>query len=97
MSPSQVLPLVKKYMVLCVSHSFPRLILEPTRKAEHTKTLIDYIIHSPEKMIQIDLIEIGLSNLELILSFLKLNEHYRISLSSMKNFSDELFFQTITQ
>ena len=70
--------------------------------AEHTKTLIDYIIHSPEKVIQIGLIEMGLYNFELIycsqkMLFLKLNEHYRISLSTMKNFSDEFFFETITQ
>ena len=66
MSPSQVLPLVKKYMVLCFSHSFPQLTLEPLRVAEHTKTLIDYIIHSLEKVVQIGLIEMELYNLELI-------------------------------
>ena len=43
-SCSQVLPLVKKYMNLCLSHSPHQLIVEPTRTTERTKILIDHIL-----------------------------------------------------
>ena len=77
-------------MDLCFSHSFHQLIAEPTRTTELTKTLIDQISrNSSEKMIQSGVIEIGLSDHELICctiktSLLKLNEHCDISLGQTK-------------
>ena len=71
--------------------------MEPTRTTEHTKTPIVHIPwNSPEKFIQSCVIEMGLSDQELMYcsrktSFLKLNEHYKISFRSMKNYSDEIF------
>ena len=66
--------------------------MEPTRTAEHTKTLIDHILtNSLEKVIQSGVIEIGSSDQEKRsrkTSLLKLNEHYE---KSMKNYSGEIF------
>ena len=96
-SYSQAPPIVKNYIDLCFSHSLHQLIMEPTMTTEHTKTLIDHILtNSPEKVIQSDVIEMGLSDHELVccsrnMSILKLNEHYEISFRSMKNYSDEIF------
>ena len=96
-SYSQAPPIVKNYIDLCFSHSLHQLIMEPTRTTEHTKTLIDHILtHSPEKVIQSGVVEMGLSHHELVYcsrktSLLKLNEHYEISIRSMKNYSDEIF------
>ena len=81
-SYSQAPPIVKNYIDLCFSHSLHQLIMEPTRTTtKHTKTLIDHILtNSPEKVIQSGVIEMGLSDHELVYSsrktsLLKLNEH----------------------
>ena len=71
--------------------------MEPTRTTKHTKTHIVHILtNSPEKFIQSGVIEMGLSNHELIYfsrktSLLKLNQHCKISFRSMKNYYDEIF------
>ena len=91
---SQASPLSKKYVDLCFSPSLHRLIADPTRTAKRAKTFIDHILtNSTEKVIQIGVIEMGLPDHELIYctrktSPLKLNEHYEISIRSMKNYSD---------
>ena len=75
--------------------------MEPTRTAEHTKTLIDHILtNSSEKVIQSGVIEMGLPDHELVYcsrktSLWKLNEHYKISFRSMKNYSDEIFMDKL--
>ena len=95
-SYTQAPSLVIKYMDLCFSHSLHQLIAEPTRTIEHTKTLIVYILTNPaEKVIQSGGIEMRLSDHGLIyftrkMSLLKLNEHYEISIKSMKNYFDEI-------
>ena len=93
-------PIVKSYIDLCFSHSLHQLIREPTKTTEHTdKTLIDHILtNSPAKIIQSSVIEMRLD--EVIYcsrktSLLKLNEHYEISFSSMKNYSDETFLNKL--
>ena len=86
-SYSQAPHLVKKYIDLCFSHSLHQLITEPTRTTKHTKSRIDHIFMcSPEKVIQIGVNEMGLTDHELIYCsrktpLLKLNEHYEISIS----------------
>ena len=96
-SYSQVAPIVKNYRDLCFSYSPHQLIMEPTRTTERTKTLIDHILtNSPEKVIQRRVIEMGLSDHELVYcsrktSLLKLNEHHQILFRSMKSYSDEIF------
>ena len=48
-------------------HFIHRIIVEPTRTNEHTKTVIDNILtKSPEKVIQSGVIEMGLYNHEFI-------------------------------
>ena len=73
--------MVKINIDLCFSHSLHQLIRKPTRTTKHAKTLIDHILTNyPEKIIQSGVIEMGLSDHELIYcsrktSLLKLNEH----------------------
>ena len=92
-SYSQAPPIVENYINLC----FSQLIVEPTGTIEHIKTLIDHILtNSPEKVIQSGVIEMGLSDHEIVYcsrktSLLKLNEHYEISFMSVKNYSDKIF------
>ena len=75
------------------------MIVEPTRTNESTKTLIDHTLTiSQEKVIWCGVIEMGLSDYELIYftrktSLLKSNEHSEISIRSMKNYSDEIFVE----
>lgn len=58
--------------------------MEPTRTVEHAKTLTDHILtNCPQKLIQSGIIEMGLSDHELIYCSgktlpLKLNEHHKI-------------------
>ena len=88
-------------MNFCFSHSIHLLIAEPIRTTNHTKTLTDRILtNSAEKVIQSSAIEIGLSGHELIYctrktQLLKLNEHYEISIRSIKNCSDETFLEQL--
>ena len=91
---SHASPIVKNYINLCFSHSFHQLIMEPKRITEHAKTLIDHILANfPETVIQSGVIELGLSDHELFYclrktQFLKLNQHYKISSKSIRNYSD---------
>ena len=66
-SYSQAPPIVNNYTELCFSHSLHQLIMKPTRTTEHTKTLIDHILtNSSENVIQSGVIEMGLSDHELV-------------------------------
>ena len=75
--------------------------MEPTRTTKYTKPLIDYILmNSPDKVIQSGAIEMELSGQEFIycsrkMSLMKLNEHYKISFRSMKNYLDEIFIDKL--
>lgn len=68
------------------------MIAEPARTTKLTKTLKGLIsASSPKKVIRSGVIELRLSDYELIYcsrkaTLFKLNEHCEISLSSMKNF-----------
>ena len=101
-SYSQASPLVTKYMDLCFSHSLHQLIAEPTRTTDRSKTPIDHILtNSAEKVIQSGVIEMVLSDHGLIYctrktSLLKLNEHCKISIRSMKKYSNEIFVEQLT-
>ena len=86
----------KKHIDLCFSHSLHQLIIEPTITTGHAKTLTDHVLtNSPEKVIQSVVIEMRLSDHELIycskkVSLIKLNERCEISFRSMKNYSDKI-------
>ena len=62
--------------------------MEPTKKTDYTKTLIDYILTKyPIKVIQSCVIEMGLSDHEFLYcarktSLLKSNEHYETSFNN---------------
>ena len=67
---------------------------------ETTKTTDDTLTNSPEMLIQSGVIEMGSSVHDLIYcsrkaSILKLNEHYGISIRSMKKYSDKMFVEKL--
>ena len=68
---------------------------------ECTKTLIGHILmNSAEKVIQSGIVEMGLSDHGVIYctrktSLLKLNEHCKISIRSIINFSDKIFVEQL--
>ena len=73
--------------------------MEPTKTTD-SKGLIDHILTNfPEKVIQIGVVEVRLSNLVLFtvneISLFKSNEHHEISLTSMKNYLDEIFVEKL--
>ena len=66
-SNNQTLPIVKKYIDLFFSHSFHQIFMKPTRIIGHPKTLTENILkNSPKKVVHIGVIEMGLSDHELI-------------------------------
>ena len=88
-------------MDLWFSHFLHQSIAEPTRTTKRTKTLMNHIsAKSADKVIQSDVIEMGLSDHRFIycirkMSLLKLNEHYEISIRSMKNCPDKIFVEQL--
>ena len=86
-------PLAKGYLDFCFSFSLKQLISIPTRVANKTPTLIDYVLtDSSQKVSQCSIIELGISDQDLVYctkkkpSF-KLNKHNDISIRSMKNYT----------
>ena len=66
-SNNQTLPIVKKYIDLFFFHSFHQIFMKPTRIIGHPKTLTENILkNSPKKVVHIGVIEMGLSDHELI-------------------------------
>ena len=66
-SNNQTLPIVKKYIDLFFSYSLHQIFMKPTRIIGHPKTLIENILkNSPKKVVHIGVIEMGLSDHELI-------------------------------
>ena len=88
-------------MDFCFFRSLHQLVAEPTKTTKCIKAVIDHILtSSPEKVIQSGATEMGISDHEFIyctrkMSLLKLNEHYEISIRSIKNSSDEIFVEQL--
>ena len=89
--------LTKSYLAFCFTHSLEQIITRPTRIIDQTATLIDHILtNSPDKVIQSGVIDLGLSNPDLIYctrktSLPKSHKHDEIFVRSLKTFYRKVF------
>ena len=92
-----MLLLTKGYLDFCFSFSIEQLISIPTRLTSKTATIIDHVlINSSQKVSQCGVIDLGISNHDLVYytrktPSLKPNKHSDISVRSMKNYTKENF------
>ena len=97
----QMSSMTKEYLDLCLSFSLKQLISVPTRVTETTATLIDHILtNSSQKIIQSGVIELGLSDHELIYctrksSLSKSNKHNEVVFRLMKNYTIQNFLEIL--
>ena len=95
--------LTKEYLNFGRSYSLEQLILLPTRITESTATLIDHVLtNSPHKIIQSDVIEMSLSDQELIYcrrktTKLKFNKHKELNIRTMKIHTAENFIKLLNK
>ena len=93
--------IVKEYLDFDFSYSLKQLISTPTRTTENTATLIDHILtNSPHKIIKSGVVEVNLSDHELIYctrktTKLKSNKHNELNIRSMKNYTGEGFVELL--
>ena len=91
-------PLTKGYLDFCFSFSLEQLISIPTRVTSKTATLIDHVLtNSSQKVSQCGVIELGISDHDLVYCTrktpsLKPNKHSDISVWSMKNYTEKIFY-----
>ena len=85
------------------SYTLEQLISVPTRITENTATLIDHVLtNSPHKIIQSGVIEMSLSDHELIYctrktTKLKSNKHNELNIHTMKNYTAENFIELLNK
>ena len=85
------------------SYFLEQLISFPARITESTATLIDHVLtNSMHKIIQSDLIEMSLSDHELIYctrktTKLKSNKHNELNIRTMKNYIAESFIELLNK
>ena len=66
---------IKRYREFCCQHGLKQLIEFPTRVTENTSTILDHILtNSPEKALQHGVIDVGLSDHQLIYCTRKKNK-----------------------
>ena len=86
-------------MELCFTHSLEQIITRPTRITDQTATLIDHILtNSPDKVSQSGVIDLGLSDHDLIYctrktSLTKSHKHNEIFVRSLNRYSAEKFLE----
>ena len=91
----------KAYLELCCQNNFDQKITSPTRKTQQQETLIDHILtNCSEKVTQAGVIELGLSDHDLIYCTRKIVrkkyfEHNTVSLRSLKHYSPDLILGTL--
>ena len=90
-------------MDFAYSYSLEQLISVPTRITESTATLIDHVLtNSPHKIIQSDVIEMSLSDHELIYctrktTKLKPNNHNELNIRTMKKYTAKKFIELLNK
>ena len=95
--------LTKGYLDFGCSYFLEQLISFPARITESTGTLIDHVLtNSTHKIIQSDVIEMSLSDHELIYSTrkttkLKCNKHNELNIRTMKNYIAESFIELLNK
>ena len=93
--------IVTEYLDFAFSYSLKQLISTPTRATENTATMIDHVLtNSPHKIIKSGVVEVNLSDHELINSTrkttkLKSNKHNELNICSMKNYTAEGFVELL--
>ena len=87
------------YLELCFTHSLEQTIAGQTSVTDQTVTFIDHILtNSPDKVSQSGVIDLGLSDHDLIYctrktSLPKSHKHIEIFVRSMKRYSAEKFWK----
>ena len=95
--------LTKECLDFGYSYSLEQLISVPTRITESTATLIDHVLkNSPHKIIQSGVIEMSLSDRDLIYctrktTKLKSNIHNKLNIRTMKNHTAENFIELLNK
>ena len=95
--------LEKQYLDFGYSYSLQQLILVPTRIAENTAALFDHVLtNSPHKITQSGVIELNLSDHELIYCMrkttrFKSNKHNELNIRSMKKYTIENFVEHLNK
>ena len=95
--------LTKEYLDFGYSYSLEQLISVPTRITESTTTLIDHVLtNSPHKIIQSGVIEMSLSDHELIFctrktNKLKSNKHNELNIRTTKSHTAENFIELLNK
>ena len=95
--------LTKEYLDFGYSYSLEQLISVPTRITESTAILTDHVLtNSPHEIIQSGVIEMSLSDHELIhctrkTTKLKSNNHYELNIRTMKNYTVENFIELLNK
>ena len=91
--------MTKEYLDFCLSFSLKQLISVTIRVTETTAALIGHILtNSSQKIIQSGVIELGLSDHELIYcarksSLSKSNKHSQVIIRLMKNYTIDNFLE----
>ena len=95
--------LTKEYFDFGYSYSLEQLISVPARITESTATLIDHVLtNPPHKIIQSGVIEMSLSDHELIYctrktAKLKSNKHNQLNIRTIKNYTAENFIELLNK
>ena len=95
--------ITRLYLKFCFTHSLGQIITKPTRVTDQTATLIDHILtNSPDKVSQSGVIDLGLSDHDLIYytrkTFLpKSDKHNEIYVRSLKRYSAEKFLEILRE
>ena len=94
-------PEVKNYFQFCSLHGLEQLIKSPTRVTCITFSLIDHILTTfPERVSQQGIIDVGLSDHQLIyctrkLSRTKVGTHKKITFRSLKNYTAKAYKEAL--
>ena len=94
---------VKSYQEFCTFFGLKQLIIVPTRVTTGSSTIIDHVLASfPERVTQSGVIDIGLSDHQLIyctrkISRIKRGSHKQIKLLSFKHYTVHLFEQELSK
>ena len=95
--------LTRSYLEFCFTHSLEQIITRSTRITDQTATLIDHILtNSPDKVSQSGVIDLGLSDDNLIYCTRKTSlpnshKHNEIFVCSLKRYSVEKFLEILRE
>ena len=95
---------IKNYHQFCTIHCLKQLIQSPTRVTCSTSTLIDHILTSaPSRVSQKDVIDVGVSDLQLLFCTIKISRtntsgtHKYLNFRSLKNYAVDYFKEALKQ